>query len=69
MFLKFLVSRHRSTYIKLAFKHFTTPWHVHSIAHGKKIKGGKDKKIVHDLLRLKIVHRHRQSQNPDNYAM
>ncbi len=49
MFLKFLVSRHRSTYIKLAFKHLTTPWHVHSIANGKNMKGGKDKEIVHDL--------------------
>lgn len=69
MFLNFLNSRHRSEYCKLAFKHFTTPWHVYSIAHGNKIERGKDKKIAHDLLKLKIVHRHRHSQNPDDYKM
>ncbi|MBR0037085.1 MAG: hypothetical protein IJP70_05535 [Bacteroidales bacterium] len=67
--LKFLFSRHRSAYIRLAFKFNTTPEHVYKIAHGQSVHGQKDSDIMHELLDLRIVHRHRHSQNPDDYEM
>jgi hypothetical protein len=66
--IQFLFSRHRSAYIKLAFKHFRTPEHVYNIAHGQEAHG-RDRKIAHDLLRMGIVHRQEHSPNAADYEM
>lgn len=64
---KFLTARHRATYIALAFKFFTTPWHVYALAHGKSAHGSKkDKKIQHELLDLGIIHRHHTMSTKGN---
>lgn len=67
--LKVLFARHRATYFKLALKYWVTPGHVYKLAHGGRAHGGKDSKICHELLDLRIVHRHHYSQNPDHYEM
>ncbi|MBP5765057.1 MAG: hypothetical protein J6W47_08070 [Bacteroidales bacterium] len=65
----FLFSHHRSTYIRLAFKFGTTPEHIYKLAHGSEVHGQRDSDIMHELMDLRIVHRHRHSQNPDDYEM
>ena len=66
---KVLKSRHRGVYFRLARKFGTTPVHVYNLAHGGSVNGQKDTDIIHELLDLKIVHRHHYSQNPDDYEM
>lgn len=66
---KVLFARHRMAYFKLALKYWTTPGHVYDLAHGKSGHNSKDSKICHDLLDMRIVHRHRYSQNPNDYKM
>lgn len=61
MFLKFLTARHRSVYIKIARKYKTTPWHVYRIAHGEEVVYDNDRKIAHELMDMKIIHRHSHS--------
>lgn len=67
--LKVLFARHRAVYFKLAFKYFTTPGHVYSLAHGAQAHGSKDSKICHELLEKKIVHRRHYSHDPKHYEM
>lgn len=67
--INFLFSRHKWQYTKIAFRHMTTPLHVYNIAHGKNVRTQKERKIAHDLLKLKIIHRHTHSANPDDYDM
>ncbi len=67
--LKVLLAKHRLAYLKLAFKHWTTPGHVYELAHGKQPHGQKDSDICHDLLDMKIVHRHHHSHDPNHYQM
>ena len=67
--LKVLFARHRAIYFKLALKYCTTPSHVYNLAHGEKAHGEKDSKICHELLDLRIVHRHHYSQDPNDYNM
>lgn len=69
MILKVLFARHRATYLKLAIKYFVLPSHVYNLAHGAVAHGSKDSKICHELLEMKIVHRHRYSQRAEDYKM
>lgn len=66
---EYLFARHRSEYIRIAFRHWTTPKHVWSLAHGKMAKSRKDTKILHELLDLGIVHRHHHSKRAEDYDM
>jgi len=66
---EYLYARHRSDYIRIAFHNWTTPYHVWKLAHGKHPKNKKDRRIVHELLDLGIVHRHLHSNNADDYDM
>lgn len=54
---KFLFARHRKAYIKLAWKYKVWPNRVYRIAHGSKTRNDKEKKIIHELLALDIIHR------------
>lgn len=54
----YLFARHRRTYISLGWKYKMNPERIYKLAHGSKIKTEKDKKIIHELLALDIVHRH-----------
>jgi hypothetical protein len=67
--IRFLTSSHCGTYIRLALKHFCTPEHVYNIAHGQEATRGRDRKIVHELFRLGIVHRHHHSHRASDYEM
>lgn len=54
---KFLKSKHKGLYVKLAFKYGMTPDHVRKLAHGKEYVNDKEKK-VHDALKdVGLVHR------------
>lgn len=65
----FWFSQHRATYIKLAFRYFTTPGHVYKIAHSRAILHGRDRKIAHRLCKLGIIHRAHHSQKAQDYEM
>ncbi len=54
---KFLKARHRVTYIKLGWKYWMHPNRVWKLAHGSSPKTDKEKKVVHELLALEIIHR------------
>lgn len=57
--IKFLFSRHRSTYIKMGVKYKVWPEYVYRLAHGKKHgRHSTDSKILHELLAIGIIHRH-----------
>jgi len=58
---KFLTARHRSTYASLGWKYFVWPEKVYKLAHGKHAKNKKERKIVHELLAIGIIHRHSES--------
>lgn len=56
---RFLSAKHRWMYIKMAFKYRTSPNHIWKLAHGKSPKGQRDKRILHELLDIGIIYRHR----------
>ncbi len=47
-------SKHKWTYIRIAWKHFTSPSKVYELAHGAEYDS-KDRAILHDLAKAKIV--------------
>lgn len=63
---KFLFSRHRSTYIRLGWKHLVWPGRVYKLAHKGSGHTDLDKAILHDLLDLGLIHR-RSTYNMDKY--
>ena len=67
--LKVLFATHRAAYFKLALRYWTTPSHVYNLAHGERAHGSKDSKICHELLEMRIVHRHHYSHDPKDYNM
>lgn len=53
---KFLKSKHRSLYFRLALRYGMTPDHVRKLAHGKEYASEKEKK-VHDALKERgLIH-------------
>ena len=68
-FIKLLFARHRAAYFKVSWRHFVWPARVYALAHGAQAHGHKESEVLHDLLKMKIVHRHHHSQNPDDYEM
>lgn len=55
---KFLNSKHKGLYFKLALRYFMTPDHVRRLAHGQEYKTTKEKK-VHDVLKEHgLIHRY-----------
>jgi len=66
---KFLFARHRNAYIKLGFKYLCWPEVPYNLAHGKNAKTAKHSQICHEMLKMKIIHRHHHSTNPDDYVM
>lgn len=65
---KFLRTKHRSQYISLGWKYKMWPDKVRKLAHGKNAHSPKEKKVVHALLDLGIIHRHQyyDSYGPDD---
>lgn len=63
---KFLRSRHRKLYMKLAMKYSVWPERVYKLAHGKHSRKSKDTKILHELLSEGIIHRHQSGSSPDD---
>lgn len=55
-------AKHRKDYFRLAFKHWTSPQHVWALAHGEHSDSPKDKEILHDLVDLGIIHRHKRKK-------
>lgn len=55
--LKFWFSKNRNTYIAIARKYNTTPWHVYDLAHIGRTRNLKDYQIIDVLIRLNIVRR------------
>lgn len=62
---EYMFARHRADYVKIAFRHWTTPRHVWALAHGKHAKGHKDTEILHDLLDMGIIHRHNHTHDSE----
>lgn len=57
-------SSHKFRYTLLALRYFVTPFHVYRLAHAKvRCKSRKDKKILHQLHRMGIVHRSSSSHS------
>ncbi|WP_455673319.1 hypothetical protein [Phocaeicola sp.] len=53
--LKFCLSKHRSFYCSLAFKHRTTPWRVYKLAHGSEAHSVKEISILKELKEVGII--------------
>ena len=60
---KFLRAKHRSNYFQLAWKYKLWPERVYNLAHGSRAKTEKEKKVIHDLLNLGIIHRHQNKHD------
>ncbi len=54
---KFLFARHRKYYIQLGWKYKMWPKRIYRLAHGSSPKNETEKKILHELLSLDIIHR------------
>lgn len=63
---KFIKARHRSTYIKMAFKYACWPERIYRLAHGHHAHNRKDRNISHELLALGIIHRQSNSSYDGN---
>ncbi len=55
--LDFLFARHRKDYIRLAWQFKASPNRIYRLAHGSKPKTEKEKKILHEMLAIGIIHR------------
>ena len=62
---KFLKSKHRGLYIKLALRYGMTPDHVRRLAHGKEYENEKEKKVHNALKERGLVYRHRHQHSDD----
>jgi len=67
--IRFLFAKHRKAYIKLGIKYFCWPELPYRLAHGKSAHGTKESEICHEMLKMRIIHRHHHSSNPDDYQM
>ncbi|MBB4045527.1 hypothetical protein GGR06_003341 [Bacteroides reticulotermitis] len=52
---KFLSSKQRNTYIAIARRYNTTPWHVYNLAHGEHTRSMRDHQIIEILIKMKII--------------
>ena len=66
---EYLFARHRNDYIRLALHHKTSPDRIWRLAHGHSAENSKDTQILHDLLDLGIIYRHKRSRKAEDYVM
>jgi hypothetical protein len=55
VFWKFIYSRNRGVYIKLALRYRLWPWRVYALAHGRHSKGRREGKTLEALHKQEII--------------